>query len=88
MDFEDEIDLVFEEYQVPQFDGPNDEFDSFASFEKVKSVFGINCEEEGIIKVITFLRSFNFLWIAVRNMQHRYISKNGGRRRCLLTDNL
>ena len=58
--------------KVLQFDGMDDCSDNSvepnicSKFELSKTVFGINCEEDAIIQIINFLRSFNFLWIALK----------------------
>ena len=66
-EYQDEIYLLLEECQVPQYDGLDDESSTMEITEKIKTVFGINCENEGIIQLISFVRSFNFLWIACRS---------------------
>ena len=56
--------LFLEDCSFSQLDGFEEE--SFL-LERVKSVYGISCEAEGIRQLINFLRSFNFLWISMKS---------------------
>ena len=44
---------------IPQIDGLDD-----PARKVEKKIFGINCEIKGIVQLINFFRSFNFLWIS------------------------
>ena len=60
------------ENKILQFDGIDDCSDDNvdqnlnSKLTLDKAVFGINCEEEDVIHLINFLRSFNFVWIALK----------------------
>ena len=67
-----EYNLFYDETKVLQLDGMDDYSDSNEELRMNsnliidKNVFEINCEVDAIIQLINFLRSFNFIWIALK----------------------
>ena len=50
--------------QIIQVDGLEDSIDDENQTDQIKDIFAINCENNDIVQMISFFRSFQFLWLS------------------------
>ena len=70
-----EVDVLRNMSPIPQIDGGNEMMEDNGT-SQVKGFFAINCERDGVIQMVNFLRSLNDLWLTSSGHKLYFLHNN------------